>query len=375
MDNTEVKKAKKNADFWIIAATLILLSFGIVMVSSASSYASIAQYGKQNIFLNQQSKAAAIGLIVMLVASAVDYKWMKKLSYPAFAISFIAMLLVFIPGLSGSSGGATRWLRIAGQSMQPSEFMKIGLIFGLSMYISTNFKKIDNKIKGLIPCLCMLSAVGIALYFQNHMSGVVIMCVIAFSIILASGIRIKKRYVAGSLILILIAGAIFIFGDPTGFRLKRIVNFVKPTGEIQSSGEWQANQSLYAVGSGKLFGRGLGQSRQKYLWLPEAQTDFIFAVLAEELGWIGCAVVLLCFFILILRGYVVALSSRDLFCTLVATGITSMIAAQVIINICVVTAMVPVTGMPLPLFSYGGTALIINLGAIGVLLNMSKRVE
>ncbi|MEG2712188.1 MAG: FtsW/RodA/SpoVE family cell cycle protein, partial [Clostridia bacterium] len=243
MDNTEVKKAKKNADFWIIAATLILLSFGIVMVSSASSYASIAQYGRQNIFLNQQSKAAAIGLIVMLVASVIDYKWMKKLSYPAFAISFIAMLLVFIPGLSGSSGGATRWLRIAGQSMQPSEFMKIGLIFGLSMYISTNFKKIDNKIKGLMPCLCMLSAVGIALYFQNHMSGVVIMCVIAFSIILASGIRIKKRYVAASLILILVAGSIFIFGDPTGFRLKRIVNFVKPTGEIQSSGEWQANQS------------------------------------------------------------------------------------------------------------------------------------
>lgn len=365
-------KVKKRADFWIIFTTAILLCVGLVMVSSASSYAAIAQYGKQDVFLKQQLIATVIGGILMWIAANFKYEYIKKLSYVVFVVAYISMWLVFLPGIGHSSKGATRWLNTPIGTIQPSELLKVGLILALSYYLSENFKKVDNKIKGLIPAILMFIVSCVALYFQNHMSAMLVMAVITCSIIIASGVRIKKRYIALFIIIAVAAGTIFLVSG--NFRLARIISHFSPDGD-SSDGEWQADQSLLAIGSGKVFGRGIGQSRQKYLWLPEAQTDFIFSVLAEELGFVGCAFVLLAYAIMLIRGFVVAIYAKDLFATLVSTGIVCMLAFQVMINIAVVTAIIPVTGMPLPLLSHGGTALIINLGVIGLLLNMSKQAE
>ncbi|MDD3303632.1 MAG: FtsW/RodA/SpoVE family cell cycle protein [Clostridia bacterium] len=198
------------------------------------------------------------------------------------------------------------------------------------------------------------------------------MIVASMSIIFASGIKIKARYIIAFLLIVLIAGGIFISAEE--FRMKRILSFLNPEEDIRD-GNWQAAQSLYAIGSGGVFGLGLGQSRQKYLWLPEAQNDFIFSVLGEEFGLVGTLAVLGVFTFFIYRGYRIAITCKDLFGSLVATGITSVFALQIFVNIAVVTCTMPVTGMPLPFFSYGGTALCINLCAMGILLSISRNCK
>ena len=215
----------------------------------------------------------------------------------------------------------------------------------------------------------MLLIVGLLMYFQKHMSGLLVLGVAAISVIFASGIKLKAKTVIAAVILVVLAGTAFIFAD--SFRLQRIFSFLNPEQDIQD-GNWQAAQSLYAIGSGGLFGRGLGQSRQKYLWLPEAQNDFIFSILGEELGFLGAAIVLGLFFCFIFKGYKIAMTCRDFYGSLIAAGLTSIFAIQIIVNIAVVTCTMPVTGMPLPFFSYGGTSLFINLCSMGILLNISK---
>jgi len=203
------------------------------------------------------------------------------------------------------------------------------------------------------------------------MSGTIVMMVAAGSIIFASGIKIKPKYVIIGIIVAVIAFAIFISAEE--FRAQRIFSFLNPEEDIKG-GNWQAAQSIYAIGSGGIFGRGIGQSRQKYLWLPEAQNDFVFAVYAEEFGFVGGIVVIGLFTFLIIRGITIALKSKDLYGMLIAAGVIGMFAFQIIINIAVVTKLIPTTGMPLPFFSYGGTSLVINLAAMGIVLNISRQV-
>ena len=218
----------------------------------------------------------------------------------------------------------------------------------------------------------MLAVVVIIMFLQNHMSGTLVMMVAALSIIFASGIKIKLRYIIPLIIIAVVALGIFILAEP--FRINRILSFANPEQDIKD-GNWQAAQSLYAIGSGGLFGRGLGQSREKYSWLPEAQNDFIFSVLCEELGLVGAVIVLGMFIFFIYRGYKIALTCKDMYGSLIATGITSVFAIQILVNIAVVTCTMPVTGMPLPFFSYGGTALCINLCAMGILLSISRNCK
>ena len=204
------------------------------------------------------------------------------------------------------------------------------------------------------------------------MSGTIVMGVASISIIFASGINIKPKYVIAVIMLILVVGGAFIVTDE--FRLKIIFSFLNPEENIKD-GNWQAAQSLYAIGSGGIFGRGIGQSREKYLWLPEAQNDFIFSVLGEEFGLVGTVTVLSVFVFFIYRGYKIAITCNDLFGSLIATGITSVFALQIFVNVAVVTCTMPVTGIPLPFFSYGGTALLINLCAMGLLLSVSRNCK
>ena len=365
------KKEEKKLDFSMLVTILILLSMGLVMVASASSYYALSTSGNSTALLQRQLMLAIVGVIAMLFISKIDYTKYKKASYIFYIISILLLIAVLTP-LGVSRNGAKRWLGF-GESFtfQPSEIMKIALVMATAAYISTNPKKLNN-IKGYFIPFLLLMAVVVVMYLQKHMSGTIVMGVASISIIFASGINIKPKYVIAVIMLRLVVGGAFIVTDE--FRLKRIFSFLNPEENIKD-GNWQAAQSLYAIGSGGIFGRGIGQSREKYLWLPEAQNDFIFSVLGEEFGLVGTVTVLSVFVFFIYRGYKIAITCNDLFGSLIATGITSVFALQIFVNVAVVTCTMPVTGMPLPFFSYGGTALLINLCAMGLLLSVSRNCK
>lgn len=361
----------KSFDFKLFFTVMLLLCIGLIMLASASSYHALTNFNNSSYFLIRQLAFAVVGVIIMLVVSKINYRIYSKFAYISYIITMIFMILVFAPGIGIELNGATRWINLGFTTVQPSELMKVVLIITLSTYIVSNYKKLNNMLSYIKPTIFFI-IICMVMFFQNHLSGMLIMAFITGIIYLASGIKLQIRYVIP---LILIGGlAIGGFLFAKGFRMDRITSFMNPEEDIAGS-NWQASQSLYAVGSGGMFGRGLGQSRQKYLWLPEAQNDFIFAVLSEEIGFIGSTCIICLFGYFVIRGIRVALKCNDLFGMLIAVGISAMFAFQIIVNIAVVTKSMPVTGMPLPFFSAGGTSLVINLATVGILLNISRQVE
>ena len=363
-----MKKTSGNMDFGMFVITIILLCIGLVMVASASSYHSLIYYGNSNELFNKQLIFAILGIIAMIIISRIDYRKYKKWSYLAFIIAAILLLLVITP-LGVSRNGAQRWLGVGETfQIQPSEIMKPVLVLAIATYLSRNVKKLNN-IKGYIVPIIMLLIVVLLMYLQKHMSGMLVLIVAAVSVIFASGIKLKFKAIAAGVLVIGMVGVAFVMAED--FRLQRILAFMNPEENLKDD-NWQAAQSLYAIGSGGLFGRGLGQSRQKYLWLPEAQNDFIFSILGEELGFFGAAIVVGLFVFFIYKGYKIAMTCKYFYGSLIAAGIISIFAIQILINIAVVTCSMPVTGMTLPFFSYGGTSLFINLCSMGIILNISK---
>lgn len=277
--------------------------------------------------------------------------------------------------------GARRWIIIAGFNFQPSEFAKIGFILFFAAILSD--VKERGKIKtykyGFIyPLIFMVPIVGAILILQNHFSATFIIAVVTVVQMFIAGTRLS-HFIATALAggIIGLGGLFAIKGEislGSGFRSSRIQTWLDPFSDPTGDG-WQIIQSLYAIGSGGLFGVGLGNSKQKYLYLPEPHNDFIFSVLAEELGFVGCVAVIILFTVFVWRGVVIAMKAKDNFGCLIAIGIVTMLGLQAMINIAVVTGTVPVTGMPLPFFSYGGTALIANLMAVGILLNISRTAK
>jgi len=359
----------KQLDFTFLFTLIILLGIGLLALSSASSYYALTEYGNSSYYLIRQMLFAVAGIVIMIIVSKIDYKVYKNWSYILFLIAIGLMLLVFVPGLGTTVKGARRWLNLGLFTFQPSEVMKLGLILAISKYIVDNQKKMSSWKGYILPVLATIG-VCVLMYFQSHLSGAIVMCFIAFVIIVASGFKMKTRTIILLVVvgLVLIAG--FLFSEE--YRLERVKAFLNPEADVTGS-NWQPTQSLYAIGSGGLFGRGLGQSRQKYLWLPEAQNDFVFSVFAEEFGFIGSLVVVGLFAFLIIRGVTIGLKSKDLFGMLITVGIIGMFAFQIIVNIAVVTKLMPTTGMPLPFFSYGGTSLVINLAAMGIVLGVSRQ--
>ena len=359
----------KQLDFTFLFTLIMLLGIGLLALSSASSYYALTEYGNSSYYLIRQMIFAIIGLVIMIIVSKIDYKLYKKWGYILFFIALGLMLLVFVPGLGTTVKGARRWLNLGLFTFQPSEVMKLGLILAISKYIVDNAKKMQTW-KGYIVPVVATILVCVLMYFQSHLSGAIVMCFIAFVIIVASGFKMKKR----TIILIGFIGialvAAFLFSEE--YRLERVKAFLNPDADVTGS-NWQPTQSLYAIGSGGLFGRGLGQSRQKYLWLPEAQNDFVFSVFAEEFGFMGSLLVVVLFAFLVIRGVTIGLKAKDLFGMLITIGIVGMFAFQIIVNIAVVTKLMPTTGMPLPFFSYGGTSLVINLAAMGIVLSVSRQ--
>lgn len=277
--------------------------------------------------------------------------------------------------------GARRWINIAGFNFQPSEFAKIGFILFFAALLSDvkeHGKIKDFKYGFIYPIVFIVPIVGAILILQNHFSATFIIGVVTVVQMFVAGTKLSHFLLTGAGgLLCLVAGMIAINGElslGSGFRSSRIQTWLDPFSDPTGVG-WQIINSLYAIGSGGLFGVGLGNSKQKYLYLPEPHNDFIFAVLAEELGFLGCVAVIILFTIFVWRGVVIAMKAKDNFGCLIAIGIVTMLGLQAMINIAVVTGTIPVTGMPLPFFSYGGTSLIANLMAVGILLNISRTAK
>ena len=361
-------------DFIFFVIIIILLSLGIVMVLSASAPSAIAESGNSYSYVIKQLKAAILGIILMLIISKIDYRIYKKFYKAIYWISVLILLLVLIPGLGLSSNGATRWIDLKFIQFQPSELTKIGLIVFYAGYLADHKSELKSFWKGFVkPLIYILPPIAILYFVQNHLSASVVIGAVTCVMMIMAGCRLLYFVIAGLIgALVMTVGIIALQATGKGgFRIKRIMSFMDPWADATEVG-WQAVQGLYAIGSGGLFGVGLGESKQKYLYIPEPHNDFIFSILAEELGFVGCVIVILLFAIFIWRGILIAIKSPDMFGSLLATGITTLIGVQVIINIGVVTSSIPNTGMPLPFFSYGGTALLILLCSCGVLLNISR---
>lgn len=365
----EIKKPiKRPFDFVIFIVVIILLTIGTIMIFSAGApHAYRYMNGDTYYFLKKQLLYVPLGIIAMLVMMKIDYRRLGKLS-PIFILVSLAMLaLVLVPGIGQVLNGARRWFNIAGQTFQPSEIAKLSIIIFLAYSLSKNKEKIKNFSSGILPYLALIGVFALLLLLEPHLSCTIIVGAVTFILLFSAGAKIK--HFAFLSVPVLLGLTVIIVKSP--YRLKRLVSFIDPWSDPKGDG-WQVVQSLYAFGSGGLFGRGLGRSMQKFLYIPEPCNDFILPILAEELGFIGVLTVLVLFMVFFWRGIKVAIYAQDMFGSLLAIGITSLIMIQVVVNVAVVTSSMPVTGMPLPFFSYGGTSLIFLMSAVGILLNISK---
>ena len=376
----KINKVKKSqVDFILILIILILLSFGIVMVLSASAPSALAETGDSYTYVTKQVIFALMGLALMWFVSKIDYRIYRKFYWLIYWFSVGVLLLVLIPGLGINAGGARRWIDLQFAQFQPSEITKIGMIIFYAGYLTDHKDDLRSFKKGFIyPLIWLMPPVLIALLIQNHLSVGIVMSAITFVMMLMAGCRLLYFVISGLVVggggIAALLAYFSMAGENAGdgnFRLDRILNYMDPWQDPTGTG-WQTIQSLYAIGSGGLFGVGLGESKQKYLYVSEPQNDFIFSILAEELGFVGCVVVIVLFALFIWRGIIIAMKAPDMFGSLLATGITTLVMVQVVINIGVVTNTIPNTGMSLPFFSAGGTALVMLLGMCGILLNISK---
>lgn len=358
----------KRMDYSFLTVVLILLCYGLIMVFSASSASAHYQHGDVYYFIKRQLAWAAIGLGIMFLISRISYKTIYKYSLHILAVSVILLLLVLVAGTTVN--GAKRWLGFGSFSFQPSEVAKFAIIVFLSRSLSVNTNALNRFTKGFLPYVGIIGFVALLVFLEPHLSGAIVIGLTGFAIMWAAGAKLKHFCAVG--IPTVIIGVIAMFS--ADYRAARVMTFFDPFKDTSGSG-WQIVQSLYAIGSGGFFGLGLGQSRQKYLYLPEPQNDFIFSIICEELGFIGAILVIALFALLIWKGIKIALKAPDRYSSLVVIGIISLIAIQVIINIAVVSSSMPATGMPLPFFSYGGTSLVFILAQMGVILSISRECD
>ena len=353
-------------DFVIFAVTLMLLTVGLVMVFSSSAVSSYLDYDDSFYYLKKQLFSALIGVGVMVFAMNFEFYYLRRLANPALLLALGFLVLVLVIGTV--SHGSSRWLGLGFiPSFQPSEVAKLGVVIFVAKNLSENQDKMHSFFKGILPNLAVVAVVCALILLQPDLGTAVSIAGTVYLMLIAGGARLRHLTFIGLLGVALVVLAIII----APYRMERFTAFLNPWADPSDTG-FQTIQSLLALGSGGLLGMGLGQSRQKFFYLPERHTDFIFAILGEELGFIGAAFVLLLFFIFLWRGFRVALTVGDSFGGLLAVGITCMVVLQMIINIGVVTGSMPVTGITLPLVSYGGSSLVLVLFGIGILLNISR---
>jgi cell division protein FtsW len=395
----KVKRIKRpKLDMPFLMLTLIILMIGLIMVLSASFVRSYYMEGDPTWFFTRQIAFAALGIVSLLVISRVKIRTISKFSIHTLAISIGLLVLVLIIGLN--INGATRWIGIEFGSFsitfQPSEIAKLAVVMAFAQMICKFGDKMRTLKYGVFPFVVIAAIITLLLYEQPHLSAAVIIILISAVMMLAGGTRLKWFIIGGLLVTLALAAvlvphliayynanegsqvsisqAVVEASRNLGYAGRRISAWIDPDADPLSSG-FQTRQSLLAIGSGGLFGQGLGQSRQKFLYLPEEHNDFIFSVVSEELGFIGVMLVLSLFALLIIRGFWISVKVKDRYGSLLVFGITSMLAIQVFLNVGVVTNLIPATGISLPFFSYGGTALLLQLFKIGLILAVSREIQ
>ena len=367
LPDVETSERENLADLPFLLLTLLLTGLGLVMIYSSSFARALYETGDSAYYFKRQLVFSLIGAAELLAVSRVRPELLKKLAFPVLGISIVFLVLVFVPGIGQSENGATRWIRL-GISFQPSEIAKLGVILSYAAMIAAFQEKMETFRYGIAPFAAILAVIVVLLRLEPHNSAIVIIACTAGAMLFLGGVRYRWFVLGGGVMLL---GLAVILGAG-GYEASRITAWRDPFSDPSDSG-YQIIQSLYAIGSGGLLGLGFGQGRQKYLYLPEEHNDYIFAIVCEELGLAGALAILLLYALLILRGYWIAMHVRDRFLSLTVAGITTLTALQVFFNIGVVTNLLPSTGISLPFFSYGGTALLIQLGEMGIILSASRR--
>ena len=363
-----MQKVKK-LNFLLVFLVIILCLFGMLMIYSASSYSSDVLYGDSFHFVKKQIFGFLLGVILMFITYNFDYHKYYKLRFYIIAISILLLVLVFVPGIGISANGARRWIGFGSINLQSSEVAKFGFVLFSACYLSKNYQK-TKIFKGILPILAVGGILCVLIMLEPNMSVTMCLGLVMISMLIIGGMSWKHFLILAIPGLALIVLLIVI--EP--YRFDRLMAFINPWANPKEEG-YQLIQSLYSLGAGGLFGVGLFNSRQKYLFLPFSESDFIFAIIGEELGFVGAVMVLSVYVIIIALGIKIALNAKDRLGTYMASGIVSVIAMQVLINIAVVTGSIPPTGIPMPFISAGGTSLSVFMGAIGILINISKQSD
>ncbi|MBU1167665.1 putative lipid II flippase FtsW [Patescibacteria group bacterium] len=360
---------KNKLPYFLVIVTFALVVIGLVMLSSASVVQSYESKGNNYYYLVHQLLAGAIpGLIALIIASFIDYKKWKKFAIPFLALTLFLLVLVFIPGIGFDYGGARRWIAIGGFTIQPTEIVKLSFL----IYLATWIEKRESSLKDLktvfLPFVTILLAIGFLIMQQPDLGTMSVIIFSAIAVYYVAGARLGHLAVLGFSGI----GAILILIKMAPYRMARFTVFLNPELDPQGIG-YQINQVLLAIGSGGLLGRGLGRSIQKYNYLPEATGDSIFAIIAEELGFVRIVLIILLFAALTIIGYQISKNAPDMFGKILAAGITTWLGFQAFVNIAAMLTLVPLTGIPLPFISYGGTALLSSLAAVGILINIARQ--
>ena len=356
----------KRLNIILISLVLFLCLFGMVMIYSASNYSSSVLYGDAYHFVKKQIFGFIMGIGCFVFTYLFDYHRYYKFRWWIIAISIILLGLVFVPGIGISANGARRWIGFASFNLQSSEVAKFGFVIFTACYLSVNYKK-TKTFMGILPILMMGGIICVLVMLEPNMSVTMCIAIVMVFMLIIGGMSFKHIMLLSIPALALVILLIVI--EP--YRLSRLMAFINPWANPKEDG-YQLIQSLYSLGAGGLFGVGLFNSRQKYLFLPFAESDFIFAIIGEELGLVGSIIIISVYVVIIALGIKIALNSKDRLGTYLASGIVMVIAVQLLINIAVVTGSIPPTGIPMPFVSAGGTSLMVFMAAIGILCNVGR---
>ncbi len=357
-----------SGDRWLILGVAALLGIGITMVLSTSYLHSQERFADGTYLFRKQIMAVTVGMVCLLVAALLSPTTYRSLAYPLLIVTLLTLIAVLIPGIGVVRGGARRWLPMAGFLLQPAEFTKLSLVLFLAHSLAKKRKKIDTFTVGVLPHLVIGGLFLGLILLEPDFGGAFLLGSILFLLLFIAGTRIS--HLLFTALVALPVATLFLVG--ADYRLKRLFIFLDPW-EDASGGGFQIIQSYIAFGSGQLWGRGLGQSRQKLFYLPEAHTDFVYSVIGEELGLLGALVVLALFALVVFRGFRLAMRIEEPFGQYLAFGLTALLGFQSLIHMGVVMGMMPTKGLVLPFISYGGSAMVVNLTVVGMLIGLSRR--
>lgn len=365
-----IRAERNGVDLTFLFLVLILLSIGLIMMFSASYASSYYETGDSFYYIKRQLLFAVVGVVMMLAIANIDYHILHRFAFLIYAGTlFLLVVVLIVP----TREDAKRWINLGFTTFQPSELAKFAIVLIFAHLISVNYERMKNPRYGVWPFLVLLGVVVMLMLLEPHLSGTILIVSIGVVMMFVGGTDLKWFMLGGVLIGVAIIAAVLIPGV-VPYAMDRLQYWIDPWSDPQNKG-FQTIQSLYAIGSGGLMGVGIGNSRQKHLYLPEPHNDFVFSVVCEELGFIGATLIILLFVLLIWRGYVVAMRCRDRFGSMLAVGLTTQVGVQTVLNIAVVSNTIPNTGISLPFFSYGGTALVMLLCEMGVILSVSRQTN